>query len=195
MATYLELSSLATDASFLARVGYAIGKYAAYIFNEAVDAANHATRLNWAIKAANNTQAMANTLAGAVRRADAVVAGLAGVADADLQTATETAANTVIAAPVSYLDLMTLASDPVFTRRVQVAVAKFAAYILGEAPTTANHSARYAWAKQAVLNTMGVATALATAVVVSENIPTPLNATSDADLQTALEFEAQQLLL
>ena len=34
MATYLELANLANDSNFLNRIGYAVGKYAAYIFNE-----------------------------------------------------------------------------------------------------------------------------------------------------------------
>lgn len=50
-----------------------------------------------------------------------------------LQTATETAANALIGVPVSYTDLITLATNTTFLRRVQIAVAKFANYCLNEA--------------------------------------------------------------
>ena len=94
-----------------------------------------------------------------------VVAGLAAVTDENLQSATETAANSLIGAPVSYVDLNALANDNTFLRRVQIAVAHFANYILNEQPNTANHPARYAWARNSILNTQGVANALAPAVV------------------------------
>ena len=64
-----------------------------------------------------------------------------------------------------------------------------------EQPNTANHPARYAWARTAILNTQGVANALAPAVVMSTTVAADLLATSDADLQSAVEFEAAQLLL
>ena len=67
--------------------------------------------------------------------------------DANLPTATETAANNLIGVPVSYIDLIALATNPTFLRRVQIAVAHFANYCLNEAPNTANHPARYAWAR------------------------------------------------
>lgn len=67
--------------------------------------------------------------------------------------------------PISYLDLNALATDSTFLRRVQIAVAKFAEYILNESPSAANHPARYAWAKNAIMNTPGMANALAPAVV------------------------------
>ena len=195
MATYLELANLANDSSFLSRIGYAIGKYAAYIFNEDPASANHAARLNWAIKATANIPLMESLLVRAVCRDTNVVANLGAVADTDLQTATETAANSVIVAPVSYMDLNTLANDNTFVRRVQIAVAHFASYILNESPSTANHAARYAWARNAILNTQSIAIALAPAVVMDSNIAAKLLGTSDAELQSAVEFEAQQLLL
>jgi hypothetical protein len=68
-----------------------------------------------------------------------VVAGLAAVTDVNLQTATGTAANSLIGAPVSYVDLNVLANDNTFLRRVQIAVAHFASYILNEQPNTASH--------------------------------------------------------
>ena len=47
-----------------------------------------------------------------------MVAGLAAVTDENLQTATETAANSLIGAPVSYVDLNAAANDNTSLRRV-----------------------------------------------------------------------------
>jgi hypothetical protein len=195
MATYLELGNLANDSNFLTRVGYAIGKYAAYIFNEGSGASNRAPRLNWAIKAAASMPLMEAALIGSIIRDSNVVAYLGEVSDADLQTATETAANAMIGAVVSYMDLNTLANDNTFVRRVQIAVAHFASYILNESPSTANHAARYAWARNAILNSLAIAAALAPTVVMDSTVATKLLGTTDAELQAAVEFEAQQLLL
>jgi histone H3/H4 len=195
MATYLDLANLANDGSLLARIGHAIGKYAAYIFNEAPDATDHAKRLNWALKATANPPAMAAALVSSITRDANVVANLAAVEDTDLQTATETAANTLIGAPISYADLNALANDKTFLRRVQIAIAHFANYILNEAPSVANHAARYQWARTSILNTQGIANALAPAVVMADTVAAKLLGTSDAELQSAVEFEANQLLL
>jgi hypothetical protein len=126
---------------------------------------------------------------------DNVVAGLAAVADANLQTATETAANGLIAVPISYVDLNALANDSTFLRRVQIAIAHFAEYILNESPATASHPARYAWAKNSIMNTQGMANALAPAVVMDSVVEANLLGTTDAQLQAAVEYAAQQLVL
>jgi hypothetical protein len=195
MATYLDLATLSTDPNFLARIGYAIGNFAAYILNEDPAAANHAARLNWALKANLDTRAMAVSLAMAVCRSPNVTANLAAVVDTDLQPAVETAANQLIGQPVSYSDLMALAANPLFLQRIQVAVAHFAMYILNEAPNVANHAARYAWAKTTILNTTFIVQSLAPAVVVSDVVVADLMGISDAALQAAVETVAQQLLL
>jgi hypothetical protein len=88
-----------------------------------------------------------------------------------------------------------VANDNTFLRRVQIAVAHLASYILNEQPNTANHRARYAWACNSILNTPGVANALAPAVVMDSVVGAALLGTTDAQLQAAVEFEAQQLLL
>jgi hypothetical protein len=195
MATYLDLATLASDQNFLARMAYACGKYAAYIQNEDSGVANHAARHNWQLKAQSSPSQMALALVQAICLDSNVVAGLSAVSDADLQTATETAANALIGVPVSYTDLITLATDATFLRRVQIAVAHFANYCLNEAPNTANHPARYAWARNSILNTQGVASALAPAVVMDATVAANLLGTTDAQLQSAVEFEALQLLL
>ncbi|MCX6632049.1 MAG: hypothetical protein NTW28_30945, partial [Candidatus Solibacter sp.] len=93
MATYLELANLANDSSFLLRIGYAIGKYAAYIFNESGGTTNHTERRNWALNATANIPLMQSLLVHEICRDSNVVAGLEAVSDVNLQTATETAAN------------------------------------------------------------------------------------------------------
>ena len=70
-----------------------------------------------------------------------MVAGLRAVSDTDFQNAVETAANGIVGTPVSYFDRITLAGDQNFLRRLQIAVAKFATYILNEDPATPNHPA------------------------------------------------------
>lgn len=195
MATYLQLSQLATDSSFLARIGYAVSKYAAYIQNEDAGTTNHAARRNWQLKAQSNLPGMALTLVQAVIQDSNVVANLDAVSDANLQTATETAANGLITVAVTYADLIALANDQSFLRRVQVAVVHFANYILNEVPSTANHPARYSWARNGILNSAGVANSLATAVVMDSTVAANLLGMTDAQLQSAVEFEALQLLL
>ena len=195
MATYLELSQLANDQSFLARIAYAAGKYAAYITTEAPSAANHAQRLNWALRCQGNPSAMAVSLVAAICRNADVVYGLSAVTDESLQIAVETAANDLLGVAVNYLDLITLATDPSFLRRTQLAVTKFAAFILNEPPDTPNHNPRYQWARSAILNTMGVANSLAPSLVIDVKVAENLLGTSDAQLQSAVEFEALQLLL
>ena len=96
---------------------------------------------------------------------------------------------------ISYTEQAALAVDNSFLRRAQMAVVKFANYILNEDPATANHPARYAWARNAILNTQGVAVALAPAVVMGPVVAAALLATTDAELQSAVEFEVAQLLL
>jgi hypothetical protein len=70
-----------------------------------------------------------------------------------------------------------------------------AARILNEAPSTANHPARYAWAKNSIMNTQGMANALAPAVVMDTTVGADLLGTTDAQLQAAVEYAAQQLVL
>ena len=51
MASYLELAALETNSDFLARVGYAVGKFAAYIQGEDPTTSGHLARRNWQLKA------------------------------------------------------------------------------------------------------------------------------------------------
>jgi hypothetical protein len=96
---------------------------------------------------------------------------------------------------ISYTEQAALAVDNLFLRRAQMAVVKFANYILNEDPATANHASRYAWARNAILNSQSVAVALAPAVVMGPVVGAALLATTDTELQVAVEFEVGQLLL
>jgi hypothetical protein len=95
----------------------------------------------------------------------------------------------------SYTDLAGLCADASFQKRLAIAVAKFATYILGEAPNTPNHTSRFRWAQSALLNTTGVAAALAPAVVLNDNIQAALAEATDADVQSAVELAANYLLM
>ena len=192
---YIDLQNLSTDAAFIARVTYAINKFSAYIQNEALATPQHTQRLNWTLKAAANLPAMVASLMPSILQDPNVVANLGAVSDQNLQTATETAAGLQIAAPVGYLDLIALASDATFLKRVQLAIAHFAAYVLGESPSTPGHASRYNWAKNAMMNTVALAMAVAPAVVLDVNVNPTLASTTDAALQAGVEAQIANLLL
>ena len=138
---------------------------------------------------------MARALVSIVIQDSNVVSDLGAVSDANLQIAVEAAANVVIGAAVAYVDLSAIAGDPLFLRRVTVAVAKFAAYILGEAPSVPNHATRYRWAQTAIVNASGVAGAIATSVVLDNNVQAALMASTDAQIQSGVEAQVATLLL
>src|ERR1019366_575037 len=184
-----------TDLNFLARISYAVGKYAAYISNEDPGAQNHPARLNWAFKAFQDPLVMARSVVGAVCRDDNVVADLAAVTDQNLQTATETAANTMMLTSNSYAALIAVATNPGFLLRVQLAVVKFAMYILDEAGSVTNHANRKLWAQTAVVGSMGVANTIAPSLVLDNNVSVNLTAITDAQLQAAVENQIQALFI
>ena len=102
----------------------------------------------------------------------------------------------MIGTTISYTDLATLATDQGFLRRAQMAVVKFANYILNEDPASVNHAARYAWgSKRDHEAALTIATLPAPAIVMGETVAAALLATTDAQLQSAVEFEIGQLLL
>jgi hypothetical protein len=192
---YSSLGALQTDATFAMRVGYAILKYASYISNEDPGTTNHVARHNWALRATSSVVSMRDLLMPAILMDGNVVAGGSAVTDANLQSATETAANTLIGTPTSYADLMAMATDLAFQKRVQIALAHFASYVLGEAPNTANHAARYNWARNAILNLPVLAASLAVPVVLDANVSAALQGVADSTLQAAVEYQVGLLLL
>lgn len=194
MATYLELATLQGNPDFLARIAYAVGSFAAYVFNEAPEVPNHAARYNWALKAMLDPRATAATLVPEVCRDADVVYGQAAIPDASLQVAVEVAAGKQIPTVAAYADLMTLALDPAFLRRLQIALAEYAMYILNEDPATPDHKARYAWAKNAIVSTAFIAGTLAPAIVVDQDVSQKLMGISDAALQLVVEVKAKLLV-
>lgn len=195
MSTYLERAQLLTNQDFLARIGYSVKNFATSIVNEPANTPNHVARMNWALKALLDIPAMVATLATDVVRIGPVATNLVAVTDPDLQTVTEAAAVNLAAKPVAYADLMALAANPLFLQRLQVAVAKFAMSILNELPNTPNYAARYAWAKNTILNTTFIVQSLAPAIVVDATISTKLMGASDQEIQAAMDAIAPKLLL
>ncbi len=95
----------------------------------------------------------------------------------------------------AYIDLANLRTNADFLRKVEIAVAKFATYVLGEDPSTPNHNARYRWAASALLSPTSVAAGLISSVVLDDNVMANLENTSDADIQAAVERKASLLLV
>ena len=94
----------------------------------------------------------------------------------------------------TYLESAALRDDADFRKRLEIAVAKYAAYLLGEDPVTANHAARYRWAVSAIMNPSGAAGAVANAVILDDNIQTNLGASTDAQIQSAVEAKVNLIL-
>jgi hypothetical protein len=90
---------------------------------------------------------------------------------------------------MDYLATANLRADADFVKRVEIAIAKFALYILAESPSTPNHAARYRWADQAIKNTPAFAQALLTAVVLDAAVQADGALISDALLQSAVEAQ------
>lgn len=193
MATYLELANLQNNPDFLARIGYAVGSFASEALTRSAGL-NQARRYNWALRAVADPRATAVILAPEVCRNADVVYGQAAVTDPSLQIAVEFAAAQQIPAVATYADLMALALDPAFLKRVQVALAQFAMYILNEPPSTPNNKARYEWAKHAIVSTAFIAGALAPAIVVDVTVADKLMGITDAELQPIVEAKAGLLL-
>lgn len=192
---YTDIMALGADSTFLNRVIYAVEKFCAYVQNEGTGVQNHPMRLNWAILAMENPLATAVALMPGVLQMETVQAQLGAIVDGDLQIAVESVIGTRINASPSYSDVSTLAADGPFVRRIQTSVAKFCAYILGETPSTANHSNRYNWAKTAMMSAGTVAQSIATAVVLDANVAPAMAGVSDAALQSAVEAQITQLYL
>ena len=94
----------------------------------------------------------------------------------------------------TYSDIGNLSTDATFLKRLTVAVAHFANYILGEPDTTGNHKARFKWASSAIVNPVGIAAAIAPAVCLDPAVQASLAAVTDADLQSACEAACNLLL-
>ena len=93
-----------------------------------------------------------------------------------------------------YIDQANLATDATFIKRITLAIAHFANYIVGEAPSAANHQQRFRWAINAILNPGSIAQAIAPAVCLDPNVISQLGAIDDPTLQTAVETVCNNLL-
>jgi hypothetical protein len=99
----------------------------------------------------------------------------------------------------NYTDLSTLRKDATFKARVEIAVAKYALYIMDESPATASHKSRFVWASNALLNPGSVGDGLLPSVVLDGNVSTAfankLQADiTDAQLQSAVEAAVNRFL-
>lgn len=99
----------------------------------------------------------------------------------------------------TYLELSALTKTSNFVDRVTVAVTRYAQYIIGENPATADHQHRFSFARSAITSPSGTAGQILYAVVMDAAIKNqdPLNFTSttDATVQTVVETAINQYLL
>ena len=91
-----------------------------------------------------------------------------------------------------YIDQANPSTDTTFIKRMTIAVAHFANYIVGEAPGAANHQQRFRWAINAILNPGSIAQEIAPAL--DSNVISQLGAIDDPTLQTAVETVCNNLL-
>lgn len=91
--TYQESAALMQDATFISRIKIACLTFAEYISNEATTAPAHNTRMRWATNTLQAPDSAASAVAPAVVMDPTVQSQGAAIADADLQTAVETALN------------------------------------------------------------------------------------------------------
>ncbi len=97
----------------------------------------------------------------------------------------------------NYLQLHAVKSNPDFVARVSIGIAKYALYIMDEAPNTPNHKPRFAWALNAVANPNSVAAGLLPAIVLDAAVQAKAAAPdtiTDAELQGAVEAAVNRAL-
>ena len=74
---------------------------------------------------------------------------------------------------MAYIDQANLSIDATFLKRITMAIAHFANYIIGEAHSVANHQQRYRWALNAVLNPGSIAQPIALEVADDQRVEIP----------------------
>jgi hypothetical protein len=187
---YTDLASLATDSTFLGRISQAIMKFAVY-----QQGAGTVYQKTWAAMAVLNPLGVAQSIVQQLLQNPTITAQLGAIADVDLQSAVETLLNNIINGTTAYVWEAQTATSFSFLQRIQVAITTFCAYIFNEVPGTANHSARYNWAKYAMLNPTQIAQQIAPAVALDPNVAPNLNFSTDAQIQSATETQCNTLLL
>jgi hypothetical protein len=99
----------------------------------------------------------------------------------------------------NYTDLATLRKDATFKARVEIAVAKYALYIMDESPAMASHKVRFAWASNALLNPGSVGEGLIPSIVLDGTVAAAYASKNQADitdaqLQSAVEASVNRFL-
>lgn len=94
--TYSQIAAWKNSSDAIDRVTVAVVTYARYILGEDPGTANHALRVNWAKGAFQNPGGAASGLLAAVATDSNINSLLASATDANIQSATEFAINTVL---------------------------------------------------------------------------------------------------
>jgi hypothetical protein len=95
----------------------------------------------------------------------------------------------------SYLEIASLRTNQDFKDRVSVAVIKYAAYIMGEPPETPIHEIRVQWARKALANPDEQVFRIMGHLVGNASVQTLLTSIVDQDLQYAVEYAVNTLML
>lgn len=95
----------------------------------------------------------------------------------------------------NYQQIFDLSKDAAFVGKLQVAVIKYAEYLLGEDPTTAYHVIRIRWADNIVRNGVeNTVTKIALAVAFDGTIQAHLSDYTDDQLQSATEVRINRIM-
>lgn len=94
----------------------------------------------------------------------------------------------------TYAELNALYKDSAFLGKVEVALIKFVDYILSESTQTDNHTKRWNWAVQTVQGVSSVAARIAPNVAWDSTIQANLGASTDEQIQSAVEAWVNRLL-
>jgi hypothetical protein len=104
------------------------------------------------------------------------------------------APKTDIPGPLDYAHSATLMTDIDFRGRIKVAMLKWTAYVLGEAPGTPAHSARLRYAQNCNLNPDNAAAVIQPQVVMDPNVQQQGSDVPDDTLQSAVEGVINRIL-
>jgi hypothetical protein len=95
----------------------------------------------------------------------------------------------------TYAEIITLSRDAAFLGKLEVAVVKYAEYILNEAANVDYHTVRARWADSVVTSGAGgVVSRIALPVALDSVIQDNLNTYTDAQLQAAAEVRIQRIM-
>ena len=110
----------------------------------------------------------------------------------------------------TYAQTAALRNNAGFLSRCEIAVARFANYILGEDPSVTSHRKRYNWATSAILSPSAVASQLGPAIALDPTLQSEMDTIagqnagsipdysvvgSDTQVQVAVEIQINQILV